>query len=263
MPPRGSQRRSLHDFQQLAGWVIWALNVCPLLWPGLSAVYDKTRGKIRSNGKISISKAAVRDLSWFAAHLKRSDGVQLLEELDWDPCDAEVTVFCDASLLGLGFFFDGCSMAFQARPPSAALQNSLALEALCVCWALHEVERLLMPVFKMVVIWTDSLDTVDIFSSLSAKPLYNEILKSAVDVLIRTNLKLHVCHIEGRKNIVTDALSRYLNDTAHKACPGLYIDDSQAPPSLHWPTAAPPKRRLRSARRVVPHNVHIIPPSSG
>jgi hypothetical protein len=35
------QRRSLKDFQRLAGWVNWALNVYPLLRPGLSGVYEK------------------------------------------------------------------------------------------------------------------------------------------------------------------------------------------------------------------------------
>ncbi|KAJ7191874.1 hypothetical protein GGX14DRAFT_578605 [Mycena pura] len=165
MPPSGSRRRSLREYQQLAGWIIWALNVHPLLRPGLSNVYDKTRAKERSNTKIFVSKAVARDLSWFIAHLEHSNGVRLLEEQDWEPRDTDVTVYYDASFSGLGFFLDGCDMAFQARPPAEAPQNSLALEAFCVCWALHE-------------------DTVDIFSSLSAKPLYNKILKSAVDVLL-------------------------------------------------------------------------------
>ena len=37
------QCRSLKDFQRLAGWVNWALNVYPLLKPGLSSIYEKMR----------------------------------------------------------------------------------------------------------------------------------------------------------------------------------------------------------------------------
>jgi hypothetical protein len=35
------QRRTLRDFQCLAGWVNWALNAYPLLCPGLSSLYEK------------------------------------------------------------------------------------------------------------------------------------------------------------------------------------------------------------------------------
>jgi hypothetical protein len=37
------QCRSLKDFQRLAGWINWALNVYPLLQPGLSSIYNKMR----------------------------------------------------------------------------------------------------------------------------------------------------------------------------------------------------------------------------
>ena len=35
------QRQSLRDFQRLAGWINWSLNVYPLLHPGLSGMYEK------------------------------------------------------------------------------------------------------------------------------------------------------------------------------------------------------------------------------
>ncbi|KAJ7772338.1 hypothetical protein B0H16DRAFT_1714534 [Mycena metata] len=51
-------------------------------------------------------------------------------------------------------------------------------------------------------------------SSLRAKPAYNEILKSSVDVLIANNFQLRVFLIPGKKNVVADALSRWRNDVA-------------------------------------------------
>jgi hypothetical protein len=55
-------QRSLQEFQQLAGWINWALNVFPLLKPGLSNVYDKISSKTKSHAMIYVSKAVVDDL---------------------------------------------------------------------------------------------------------------------------------------------------------------------------------------------------------
>jgi hypothetical protein len=44
------QKRSLWDFEHIAGSLNWALNVCPLLRPGLSAVYAKIKGETNSKG---------------------------------------------------------------------------------------------------------------------------------------------------------------------------------------------------------------------
>jgi hypothetical protein len=49
---RYKSRRSLRDFEHIVGSLNWALNVCPLLCPGLSAVYAKIKGKTNSKGMI-------------------------------------------------------------------------------------------------------------------------------------------------------------------------------------------------------------------
>jgi hypothetical protein len=50
-------RRSLRDFQRLAGHLNWALNVYPLLRPGLSALYAKTAGKLEQRALIWVNQA--------------------------------------------------------------------------------------------------------------------------------------------------------------------------------------------------------------
>ena len=78
----GGTRRTLKEFQQLAGWINWSFNVFPLLKPALSNIYTKIAGKTKSHAKIFISKAVVRDLSWFVSHVQASDGVHLFEDAD-------------------------------------------------------------------------------------------------------------------------------------------------------------------------------------
>jgi hypothetical protein len=53
----------LHEFQQLAGWINWALNVFPLLKLGLSNIYVKMSGKTESHAMIYGSIFKVTDCS--------------------------------------------------------------------------------------------------------------------------------------------------------------------------------------------------------
>ena len=48
-------RRTLRDFQHVAGHLNWALNVYPLLRPGLCAVYRKTTGKLLQRALVWIN----------------------------------------------------------------------------------------------------------------------------------------------------------------------------------------------------------------
>ncbi|KAG6327724.1 hypothetical protein ID866_11365 [Astraeus odoratus] len=54
---------SLCDFQQLAGYLNWALSVYPLLCPGLSAIYAKTVGKVHQNALLWVNHDVVQELS--------------------------------------------------------------------------------------------------------------------------------------------------------------------------------------------------------
>ena len=73
----GGTRRTLREFQQLAGWVNWSFNVFPLLKPALANVYAKMSGKSQPHAKLFVSRAVVLDLLWFCSHVERSNGVRL------------------------------------------------------------------------------------------------------------------------------------------------------------------------------------------
>ncbi|KAJ3831738.1 hypothetical protein F5878DRAFT_495871, partial [Lentinula raphanica] len=76
---------------------------------------------------------------------------------------------------------------------------------------------------------SDSSNTVDMFNSLSALPLYNPILLSAVDILIKHDIDLRVIHIPGSENVVADALSRFDLELARTLQPGLTIQPFTPP----------------------------------
>ena len=66
----GGTRRTLREFQQLAGWINWVFNVYPLLKPALLNVYAKIGGKTEVHAKIFVNKAVIRDLNWFSYHVR-------------------------------------------------------------------------------------------------------------------------------------------------------------------------------------------------
>ncbi|KAI5980622.1 hypothetical protein EDD15DRAFT_2129687, partial [Pisolithus albus] len=77
-------RRSLRDFQRLAGYLNWALNVYPMLRPGLSALYAKTAGKTLQGALLWVNRDIVRELQWFASHVASLEGVFFLSSESWD-----------------------------------------------------------------------------------------------------------------------------------------------------------------------------------
>ncbi|KAJ7653829.1 hypothetical protein B0H17DRAFT_957174, partial [Mycena rosella] len=83
-------------------------------------------------------------------------------------------------------------------------------------------------------------------NSLRAKPLYNEILKYAVNILISNNFKLRVLLLPGKKNVVADALSRWRNDIATNTHPDLLIDGSRSLPQIPF---TPPQTTLGAAEK--------------
>ena len=110
-PERSGVRYSLRDFQRMAGWFNWALNVYPLLKPALSNVYAKM-GHSKPDKpltKLYVNNSIRSDLLWAINHLTLLPGTRVLQSLDWDPDNADLVAYCDASFDGLGFWYPGLS----------------------------------------------------------------------------------------------------------------------------------------------------------
>lgn len=225
----GGTRRTLREFQQLAGWINWSFNVFPMLKPALSNVYAKIGGKTESHAKIFVSKAVIRDLDWFASHVRRSDGVYLFEDVDWRFEQADIVAYSDACLSGLGFYLETSNEGFQCLVPQLPPKDTIFyFEALAVASIVDAVTRS-SSIPSRLLIFSDNTNTVDIFHSLRSLPPYNNLLKFTVSLLIKHNISLRVSHISGIDNVIADSLSRFENTKAIAACPGLSISTFQPP----------------------------------
>jgi hypothetical protein len=226
-----SRRRNLHEFQVLTGWINWSFNVFPLLRPCLSNVYAKMRGKSKPYAGIYLNNAIKSDLSWFLSHLEQSSGVWLFEGMDWNPyTETDFTIFCDACLEGMGFWIPELRLGFYSPTPHNVSLKGLIFffEALCVVSAIHwychtmRADRTLTRRLRLTV-FTDNLNTVDIFDSLKASPPYNVLLRSAVDLLLAFDVDLRVRHVHGEDNAVADAISRHQFIRARLLVPHIFI----------------------------------------
>jgi hypothetical protein len=225
----GGTRRTLREFQQLAGYVNWSFNVFPMLKPALSSVYEKISGKVESHAKIFVNKGVISDLDWFLGEVKNSGGIHLFEDLDWDVEEADVTAYGDACLTGLGFYLEHSHEGFQSPLPHDAPKDTIFyFEALVVVSIVDTVTRM-SDVPRRLLVFSDNSNTVDVFHSLRCKPPYNDLLKFTVSLLLKHDVSLRVVRVPGVDNVVADSLSRFENMRAYAACPGLSISSFQPP----------------------------------
>lgn len=122
---KSSKRRTLREFQRLAGWINWALNVFPLLRPGLASLYAKIINKARPHAKLYVSEAIVRDLQWISNHMRQSSGVFMLKAIAWAPSEANLVLFTDASSIGIGFWCPTRDLGFYSALPHNPPTNTI------------------------------------------------------------------------------------------------------------------------------------------
>jgi hypothetical protein len=77
-------QHELRKLQTLTGWVNWALNVFPLLKPGLSNCYSKIARKDNPKAQVYVNKQMREDLMWLINHLHNASGIRVYKSLFWD-----------------------------------------------------------------------------------------------------------------------------------------------------------------------------------
>jgi hypothetical protein len=244
-------RKSVKEWQQMAGWVNWSFNVYPLLRPSLNNVYDKLRGKSQ-NARMWVNTAVREDLEWAKMRIAKSDGVRLLKSIVWEAEEATCVIKTDACPSGFAFWYPNQHLGFATTTPVGTPSTQIVFyEALAVLCALDDA-CFRFQSGSRVVIYTDNSATVAMFNSLRSLPEFNCILKRAVDLLMDNDFQLRVLHIAGDKNDVADALSRAEFMKALHLQPNLIIrtfepylrvDRRQLPPYLQ-----PPRHMLGAVR---------------
>ena len=229
-PVNGSKTKyQLKHWKQMGGWINWAFNVFPLLRPCLNNFYHKISGGHNPSRGIWVNNAVRDDFAWAARHIEASSGIHIFSASDWDPDSADLIVYCHACLEGLGFWYPSSALAFySSTPKDSEVSVKFYFEALCVFCALMDVANRARQGAK-IVIYTDNLNTVQMFNSLSCLPEYNHLLRRSVDILVTHNIDLRVLHVPRDQNFVLNALSRCCFTSALDTIPSLTIFAFQPP----------------------------------
>jgi len=123
-------------------------------------------------------------------------------------------------------------LGFCASTPSdAQLTTIIFYEALCVASAITWASELPKRPYRLLI-FTDSLNTIEMFNSLHASEGYDELLLFMMQILISTKVSLHVFHIPGADNLVADTLSCHLLTTTASLLPGPKTHLFQPPRSM-------------------------------
>ena len=236
-------RRKVREWQRVAGWLNWALNVYPLLWPALNNVYAKLRGK-EQDMRVWVNSAIREDFEWAKQKVMESDGILLLKSLTWEVCKSTCVLEADACPEGYTYWYPWTKRGFTtSTPANTPATKIIFFKALAVLLALCDA-HLRFPPESRIVIYSDNFAAVAMFNSLRALPEYNCILKAAVDILLQGKHQLRVLHIPGDKNGVANALSRADFMRALDLQPSLtiqsfnpyqIIEHQQSPPILKPP----------------------------
>lgn len=174
-----------------------------------------------------MNQAISGDLKWAEHHIKILDRVILLQELSWTLNQADFTIFCDASLSGLGFWLPLSHKGFINSTSPSNMEGIFFWKALCVASALYEISQSSSQAW--IVIYTDSDNTVKIFSLLHALPWFNSILKFCIDILITCKIQLKVLHVLEVYNQIADALFCQDLNCALRLIPTLSITSFEPP----------------------------------
>lgn len=223
---RRDRKRPLREWLRLLGWCNWVLNAYPLLRPALQSTIEKVAGKECMHALIYVNKPVKDDLLWFAEMVESMDGVRMLEAEDWDEEEADAVAMCDSCMEGMGFWDVGGQYSnttgiidhpgfYSAIPRNAItpLVNIYFFEAVCVVLALEWYASWPNPP-RRLLIYTDSLNTVDAFNRLRGRNIHNGVIRWAANILLKTKISVRVLHVPGTRNTVADALSRELFPTA-------------------------------------------------
>ncbi|KAF6743493.1 hypothetical protein DFP72DRAFT_827709 [Ephemerocybe angulata] len=114
---------------------------------------------------------------------------------------------------GEGYFYP-----LQPCPPNQSI-DIFFLELVAILAAVSFAAAQPRPP-RRLLIFSDSLDSVGVLNSLSARnPLHNGVVRGIAGLIMESGIDLRVRHIAGHDNIRADMLSRLMIDEYHRRFP--------------------------------------------
>ena len=197
--------------------------------PALNNLYPKIAGKEKPLMKIWINNNVWVDLNWAMSHLRDSLGIRLLFCVTWDAEDVDETLFCNTCMQGSASWYPRWWQGFYFPVLTISAHEIIFFyKTLAVTSAFDNLQQR-APNYSKIVIYTDSMNTINIFNTLHCQPELNPMLQFCVDLFLSKHWEVWVLHTPGTWNEVADAISPLNFLKASTLLPGLHIMDFQPP----------------------------------
>jgi len=175
--------------------------------------------------KIYLNAVVINILSWLASIIPWAIGIHFVDIGQWDNSNADFILWTDTSgkkrlsfvYAGNGFFY-----LLNPHPIMSKVERKIDiffLEMVTILSAIHHAINFTSPP-QRILLFTNSLDSVGVFDSLSAaEDMHNSVLMAVAGLVLQSSIDLCVRHIEGKKNMHADLLSHLLLDEYHHKFP--------------------------------------------
>lgn len=190
-------------WSRMTGWANWGLNCFPLGQWAIQSSWEKIAGKTIRKALVPSNNSTREDLKWLGEAFLTWNGRQLLESWFWELDSSDITLFCDACPTGRGIWIPSTNegFIFSIPPPSRDIYWA-ELAAVVSCMMLGKKRQA-----SRIVVFTDSENVVNLFSSHRAKALVRNLFRTSVDLML-SGLDIKVKHVSGERNVIADYLSR-------------------------------------------------------
>ena len=212
------KKTSLKDLQSLLGTLNFA---CRVVVPGrafLRRLFDLTKGVVRKQHWIRLTKEARRDLRAWSVFLDSFNGRTLCLPKQWDSSNS-MKMYSDAS----GFAYAavlGSKWLQGSFPPAWKDVNIAIKELLPIVLAVRMWGNLLAN--KRILFFTDNEAIVHVINKQSSRePSIMNLVRSLVSSSLINNVQFMAKHIPGKHNIIADHLSRSQVSKARAVAPWL------------------------------------------
>jgi len=156
----------------------------------LQSAYSKISGKQISRTLVFLNCDVICHFTWLADTIDSFNSIHILDSIEWGQYDTDLTIYCDVSLTGLGFVIPSRKLGFTSTvPPISKLTMIFYYEALAITSAVLWASGI-TPSIHCLLIYSDSLNCMEMFNSLHAQDGYNDILLFTVCILISTGISL-------------------------------------------------------------------------
>lgn len=190
----------------LAGFIGYAQSVhlaCPPARFYLRALHDALRTRTSWDGRVRLSRQALRDLKWWS---QLSSGDSAVTRAIWRPPE-QATLHSDASRYGWGIHLNNSVPAHGMWLPSERSRHITYLELLAVHRGLQTFLEPLRG--RSVLLWEDNTAVCHILSNMTTRsPDLMALLRRVWFLLDSANITLRVQYIKSEDNSMADSLSR-------------------------------------------------------